>query len=32
MESRGEEYTREDHASRLGVGINCHRTIFAGLK
>jgi hypothetical protein len=32
MESRGEEYTREDHASSLGIGINRHRAILAGLK
>jgi hypothetical protein len=32
MESRGEEHTREDHAGRLGIGINRHRSIFASLK
>jgi hypothetical protein len=32
MESRGKEHTREDHASRLGIGINRHRSVLAGLK
>jgi hypothetical protein len=32
MESRGKKHTREDHASRFGVGINRHRSVFAGLK
>jgi hypothetical protein len=32
MESRGKEHTREDHADRFGIGINCHRSILAGLK
>jgi hypothetical protein len=32
MESRGEEYTREDHAGSFGIGINRHRSVFAGLK
>jgi hypothetical protein len=32
MESRGKKHTREDHASRFGIGINCHRSIRAGLK
>jgi hypothetical protein len=32
MESRCEEYAREDHAGCLGIGINRHRSILAGLK
>jgi hypothetical protein len=32
MESRGKEYAREDHAGSFGVGINRHRSVFAGLK
>jgi hypothetical protein len=32
MESRGKKHTREDHAGCLGIGINRHRSVFAGLK